>query len=211
MPRMRNEVYIWVTWLTRLLVGDASCEWASWFRSRYVGYDRAPSDFNLTRWKMDHTKQLNELRGELEAANFKVTVENENWFRTRGASGAVIAGKPDIIAADAEGNVTVYDVKTGAERASDGAQMMIYMYALPLAVEGRWNGRVINGCLVYGNGRRNQIPADAIDEDFRDNLFALLRRVAAAIPARRVPSVQECSWCDLTSTDCPERIEKEVA
>ena len=29
--RRRDEPYIWVTWLTRLLVGENSCEWAVWF------------------------------------------------------------------------------------------------------------------------------------------------------------------------------------
>ena len=32
MMRIRESVYIWVTWLSRLLVGDASCEWATWYR-----------------------------------------------------------------------------------------------------------------------------------------------------------------------------------
>ena len=211
MTQVRGSVYIWVTWLSSLLVGDRSCEWATWFRAHFMRYDKAPSDFDLATWKMDHTQLLNELCDELETAGCTVSIEDQNWFKTAGSSGAVIAGKPDIIAEDTDGRVTVYDVKTGAERASDVAQMMIYMYALPLAQGSRWKNRTVGGCLVYGDGSRKPIPASAINERFRKNLFALLCRVAAEGPARQVPSERECSWCDLTIADCPERIERDVA
>ena len=50
MMRIRESVYIWVTWLSRLLMGDASCEWATWYRSHHIGYEKAPSDFDMARW-----------------------------------------------------------------------------------------------------------------------------------------------------------------
>ena len=49
MMRIRESVYIWVTWLSRLLVGDASCEWATWYRSHHIGYEKAPGDFDMAR------------------------------------------------------------------------------------------------------------------------------------------------------------------
>ena len=30
--------YIWVTWLTKLLVGENSCEWSAWFRAQHEGW-----------------------------------------------------------------------------------------------------------------------------------------------------------------------------
>lgn len=50
------------------------------------------------------------------------------------------------------GTVTVYDVKTGAQRDSDVAQVMIYMYALPLAANSLWKGMSLDGRVVYKDG-----------------------------------------------------------
>ena len=58
---LRDFPYIWTTWLPRLLTGENSCEWAVWFKSRYGGWDRASSDFDQSRWLMDHTTLLSRL------------------------------------------------------------------------------------------------------------------------------------------------------
>ena len=33
MTIQRQTPYIWVTWLTKLLAGEAQCDWASWFKA----------------------------------------------------------------------------------------------------------------------------------------------------------------------------------
>ncbi len=40
--------YVWVTWLLKLLAGESSCEWASWFKAQHEGWSwsRMPSDFD---------------------------------------------------------------------------------------------------------------------------------------------------------------------
>ncbi len=43
MPEARTDPYIWVTWLTKLLAGENSCEWAT--RSRQ-GDDLVPSSLS---------------------------------------------------------------------------------------------------------------------------------------------------------------------
>ena len=202
----RDNVYVWVTWLSRLLVGDASCEWASWFKAHHSGYAKASRDFSLSTWKMHHTRLLNDVRDKLEADGHTVTTERANWFRLQGGSGALVSGQADLIAIAPDGQVTVYDVKTGAQRDSDVAQVMIYMYALPLVAASDWEGKSLDGRLVYRDGTEKYIPASAIDSDFREGLHDLIRRVVSEEPARRVPSPPECSWCDLTELDCPERI-----
>ena len=118
----------------------------------------------------------------------------------------MVAGQADLIAVSQDEQVTVYDVKTGAQRDSDVAQVMIYMYALPLAADAPWNGRSPDGRVVYRDGTEIYIPAAAVHNDFREGLHDLIRRVVSDDPARRVPSPSECNWCDLTDTDCPERI-----
>ncbi len=52
-----------------------------------------------------------------------------------------------------------------------------------------------------------RISAEAVDEQFIQNLGALIRRISSDEPARRVPSRQECRFCDISVADCPERVE----
>ena len=202
----RDNVYVWVTWLSRLLVGDASCEWASWFKAHHTGYSKATRDFSLSTWKMHHTRLLNDVRDGLESERHTVSTERANWFRLQGGSGATVAGQADLVAVAPDGQITVYDVKTGAQRDSDIAQVMIYMYALPLVADTPWAGKSPDGRVVYRDGTEIHIPSTAIDGDFREGLHDLIRRVVSDEPARRVPSPPECNWCDLTDLDCPERI-----
>ena len=206
MTEERSGPYIWATWLSRLLVGDHSCEWASWFRAHYRDYAKTPSGFDMARWQISHTALLNETREKIEGEGRSVLVESQNHFTLRGNSGTALGGKPDLVALDADGGGgTVYDVKTGRRKDSDIAQVMIYMYALPHIDPHR--GRRFDGKVIYGDGNVVDIPADAVDDDFRRNLHALIRRIASSEPARRVPSAPECRFCDLTSADCPERVE----
>ena len=48
---------IWVTWLTRLLAGENSCEWAGWFRvqNEIWGWERVSSGFDLVGWQVSDT------------------------------------------------------------------------------------------------------------------------------------------------------------
>lgn len=209
MTKLRAAPYVWVTWLSRLLVGDDSCVWSSWFRAHYDKFKRAEgSSFDLVKWKMAHTRLMRRLVEDLRSSGHVVTTEEQNAFRLTGSSGAILAGKPDIIATAPDGSITVYDAKTGARKSSDAAQVMIYLYAL--ARDPRYSGMQMEGRLVYGDGAEVSIPPGSLDKDFTDGLHDLLRRVAGSNPAERVPSDRECAWCPLTSDDCPDRIEVAV-
>ena len=170
------------------------------------------SDFDSVGWNMRHTQALMELADRLEAGGCEVFIEDQNRFRVSGReSGSVMSGKPDLIALHPDGRATVYDVKTGREVDSHEAQVKLYMYLLPRARGTRWHGRTFDGCVVHGDGSEIPIPATAIDDEFRGMVSNLMRRVVSDTPARRVPSPHECGYCVLTSEDCPERIESEVA
>ncbi len=114
----------------------------------------------------------------------------------------MVAVQADLVAVRSDGQVTVYDVKTDAQRDSDVAQVMIYMYAISLATDSPWKDRSPDGLVVYGDGAEIYIHASAIDDDFREGLHDLIRRIVSDDPARRVPSPSKCNWCDLTELDC---------
>ena len=62
-PR-ENGPYIWVTWLSKLLVGENSCEWAASFRAQHEGWswEKVPSTFNQAQCQSNHTALMNQVR-----------------------------------------------------------------------------------------------------------------------------------------------------
>ena len=131
----RTFPYVWTTWLTKLLTGESSCEWAAWFRAHHQGYAKQPSDFNVAQWQIEHTALLADTRHKFPDSGYTVHVEVQNAFRLQGRTSA-LAGQPDLIIQSSDDSILVIDVKTGAERASHVAQVMVYMSALPRAIDG---------------------------------------------------------------------------
>ena len=203
MPEARSQPYIWVTWLTKLLVGENSCEWAAWFRAHYESrsYRKVPSSFDATAWQLNHTALLNRVRTRLEGEGKTVFTESQNAFSLRGDS-ATLGGKPDLITTD-DTNGTIYDAKTGNPSPAHHIQVMLYMYAVPRAL-GQYKGVTFDGEVVYED-HEVSIPSMAVDGPFVENLAQLIKRVAAVTPARKVPSPMECGYCNITKADCPER------
>lgn len=210
MTRRRSNPYIYATWITRPLVGERSCLWAPWFKTNNQGFEKMPSDFDSARWNMDHTDLMNELADRLEARGHRLFIERQNEFKAESStSGLVIHGRPDIIGVDPDGRATIYDVKTGRESDSHVAQVQLYMYLVPRAQDGRWSGTTFDGALVYPDGREKPIPAASVDEAFVTRTAEFMRKMMSDTPARRVPSMMECRFCEITSADCSERIEWE--
>lgn len=200
-----NGPYIWVTWLTRLLVGEQSCEWASWFRSQHRNWQKVADGFSPVLWQMRHTALIHECRQRWEDGGYTVLTESQNSFALRGRA-ATLGGKPDLIARQG-GQGTIIDVKTGQPRASDSIQVMLYMYAIPRALR-QHAGVEFDGVVQYPD-HRLEIPASAVDASFVDVVGRLVRRLADQTPARRVPSPQECRFCPIGARDCGERVEVE--
>ena len=82
MPTERSSPYIWVTWLSKLLSGEASCEWASWFKAHYErgSYSQMPSTFDQAVWHVNHTRLVNRVLDRFEGEGRSVSVEAQNQF-----------------------------------------------------------------------------------------------------------------------------------
>ena len=121
-------------------------------------------------------------------------VEGQNTFRLRGQT-ATLAGKPDLMVV--RGNdALIIDVKTGKEQPWHAVQVMIYQYAIPRALP-QYQGMRMAGEVVYPS-RTVKVPTDALPDQFIEDLGALIRRLAADQPTQRVPSAQECRFCDIS-------------
>lgn len=206
MTRPRDSTYIWVTWLAKLIAGEVSCDWSIWYRARFEGYTRAPSDFQLAVWTAEHNALLTNTRDERRAQGHDVFVEAQNNFKLQVTERTLLAGKADLVTLSRSGVNTVYDFKTGSPRKSDVIQVMLYMLCLPYGSD-RHKGRTFDGCVVYKDGSRTPIPASATDPSFRKLVRLAVNRLDVAAPPPRAPSSSECRFCDLTLEDCPERLE----
>ena len=129
-----NGPYVWVTWLTKLLAGEHSCEWAAWFKSHHESWswEKAPITFDVAKWQVAHTEGVIDTRAAWEREGYTVFTESQNSFALRGKT-ATLGGKPDLIARKGSQGV-ILDVKTGKPSPSHGVQVMLYMYAVPRAL-----------------------------------------------------------------------------
>ncbi len=200
----RAEPYVWTTWVTRLMAGEATCEWAAWFRAHHT-YDRLPSDFNLAKWTMEHTALLREHVVALRADGYDVFAEEQNAFKMRGQRGVTLSGKPDIVALR-DNTLLVIDCKTGQPRHSDHIQVLVYMLILPY-VRTLWKGRDFCGRVQYKDNAV-EIPGAAVDDAFRTLFRHTMTQVGGDHALTRVPSYTECRYCDISRGDCPQRIDE---
>lgn len=210
MTKQRNGCYVWVTWLAKLMAGDVQCQWAPWFRSHFMGYTKAPSDFQQATWVVEHNKCLDDLCKGCAAQSLSYFKESQNSFTVKRGN-MTIGGKPDLIVLESDKSYTVYDIKTGQPRASDVIQVMLYMSFLPYSPSGIYKGKTINGCVVYKDGEKTAIPLHSVDDNFRAQITHFLNILDSLDEPRKVPSYPECKFCDITKEDCHNRVETETA
>ena len=204
--KKRDKIFIWPSWISKLVAGEDQCEWKIWFKSRFM-YDKLPSDFNLARWNINHTQLSRSRRDALERLGFKVYVEDQNSFKLdailtedghvmliddwKEESGIktefTLSGKADIVAIGEDEDeiiphkmhivAVVEDMKTGSCKTSDHVQVVIYMMFLPKAIE-MYKDLKFSGCIVYKLGVPNvDIPIEAAqDESFKQAIWDAIKR-----------------------------------
>ena len=204
MTTPRDEPYVWVTWLSSILSGDTTCEWAAWFKAHHK-FAKRSREGDLARHQLEHSSLLTRIRDKYRADGYVVFTERQNEFKLRGSVG-VLAGKPDLVALK-DKTAWVIDVKTKSMKVSHRAQVMLYMWALPQALP-QYRGVKFDGRLVCPAGELD-ILAEEVDDAFVRRVRDLLRRVCGPSPPMASPSSGECRYCDIMSGDCSVRIDGE--
>ena len=204
MKQKRDKVFIWVTWLTKLISGEQQCEYAAWFKAHFQ-YDKIPSNFDTTKWSIKHNQLLHRRRDELEKKGYVVKIEDQNSFKVEYPGGVTVSGKADIVALGNLSRALVEDCKTGSPKNSDQVQVMLYMMFLPRCIK-EYEHTQFDGTVVYTD---SEVPISwtDIDSDLRRWVWDLIKRIGSNKLCRKVPSYGECRWCDISKEDCPERIE----
>ena len=206
MKEERDAPYIWTTWITKLIVGESHCFWASWFKA-HNKYEKLPSDFDLSKWTAEHNDLVEERKNFYEGEGYHVYVEDQNSFRLTGENNITVSGKADLVALKG-GEGIVEDCKTGNPRQSDQMQVMAYMLMLPLSVY-HCEGIRLNGRVRYKNNEVD-VPLSSIDTAMRERLKNTVHTVGGDSEPDRAPSYSECRFCDIGTAYCPDRIEQEM-
>ena len=81
--------YIWVSWISKLLVGEVSCQWGAWFRAQFEGssWEKVPSDFDQVQWLIRHGELLEQTRRYYERQGYQVSLDSQNSFHPQGECG----------------------------------------------------------------------------------------------------------------------------
>ncbi len=196
----RAEPYVWVSWITRLLAGETSCVWSAWLRAHYQTA-RAPNDFDMAQWQMDHTALLRKTVADYDKDGYVLFTEGQNVFSLKGKTGT-LSGKADIVAVKG-GEFWVIDTKTGSPKLSDRVQVQIYMWALPKTIPA-FKDVKFHGKVIYKSGY-SIIPPEEVDTIFVKRLADLMKEVCGEAEPRKAPSYAECLHCPITAEDCVDR------
>ncbi|MBN8564334.1 MAG: PD-(D/E)XK nuclease family protein [Leptolyngbya sp. UWPOB_LEPTO1] len=195
---------IWVTWLSRLIADEIQCVWSVWFRTHFK-YEKLNTNFDSAAWNANHRILVNRRINILEAEGYTVYVEGENRFEVLGRDHLVkVAGKPDIIAIK-DNYAWVEDCKTGQRKNSDFYQILIYLLLLPISLA-PCQGLSVQGRLIYRD-EVVEILAVQVNDDFRAQFRAAIAILSNTTPPRKVPSFQECRFCDISAQYCSARVD----
>lgn len=212
----RPSPYTYVTWVTGLLAGEKQCAFAPWLKSQFKT-DRVDRDFDLSAWKAEHAEMVRRRADELQLAGWTVFVEDQNELKLKGES-TLLSGKCDIVAIRGD-EALVEDEKSGKQRDADFFQVLVYMLALPLLASNSKrpspmalavSGKRLSGAVQYHDHRRDVRP-EQLTPAVRARIIETLKRMGDSTPPPRVPSAAECRFCDVSSADCPDRIDTEGA
>ncbi len=196
MATPRSSPYIYATWLSKMISGRATCHWQFWFQT-HNKIKKRPDDFSGVEWKMEHTRMLNDLRGELIARGLKPMLHRAVKMPL-GTMDAILGGEIDCLTVD-EDCAVVYDCKTGEPHASDQVQVMIYMHML--AQEPPFRTRRISGQVIY---RDDRVSIPVLPEMFLSHLQHYIGLLLSGEPAPRNMGA-DCMFCSITEADCVER------
>jgi hypothetical protein len=210
---------VWITHITGLMSDDAKCRWAAWFKARFTYEKVKDDDFDARDYRAKHKLARDQRVEELKAEGWVVRIEDAVKFELKGET-VTLAGKPDIVAFKHDENrIRVEDPKTGQKYLKHWYQNAIYMRWIRKTLGDRYAGYSVEGALLYysveeGIPRlveRIEMKLEEITPEVLQVIVQELQTVGLGLPPERTPSDLECLYCDIPSSECPDRvIERQV-
>ncbi len=152
------------------MAGEHQCHYSGWFRSHF-SFKAQKRDHNLDAWTAEHTAMVHDCASDFRAEGYEVYLEGQNSIRVRGSGGAVLVGKPDIVAVQ-DDTAVIVECKTGQPKTGDSIQVRLYMYLLS-----EWSTHPAKECRrVLGEVRYQ--PDRGVPHAADDGVADLIRRYA---------------------------------
>ena len=199
--KARPKPWVWVTWITGLLANKQLCVWQSWFKAHYMKYDKvAEPNFDLAAWSVEHDALVKARAQSMVEDGRKVTYESQNSFYLHGES-AVLSGKPDLISKKQGTSTRVSDGKSGEQNNKDWWQVLVYLFAIPLA----WKNPAmqIHGEVFYKDGTYIYIEPEELTAARRAEIVRVIKLVSSDVEPEKTPNWDDCRRCDIA--ECPVR------
>ena len=208
MPRPLSTLRVSISMVAQTAAGDVNCPYRVWATSRFAD-GKLISSFDQTTYHADHATLRREHVADLCSKGCTIYEEEQNRFRIKGKTGAILSGKPDIIAVKGD-TALIIDCKTGKVRRFHGYQVLLYMYV----IRHLHKDHPAHACskiygLVHYQHDTIEIPAPATrlaPGMIRRHMANVLQQT----PPTPTPSFNECRFCDLGPGICSERIGTEA-
>ena len=192
----------WTTAIAKSLSGDQPCLLSTWIGGRVKEKRPREDTGSLAIWKTNHTALLGKTVSRFTAEGWKCSVES--FFRVTGQA-AVISGKADCIAQQADKRPLIVDVKSGEPRESDVIQVAIEMVMVPLA----WDSpsMIFDGKVIY---KAHEVQVTQTHKaDLKPKIIALLKQLGTMPRPEARPSFSNCRFCDVPDSECQYRFKAE--
>lgn len=206
-PTTRSTPYTYATWLSKAMAGEHGCLYAGWFKNHFKVQGR--QDVNLDAWTAEHTTMVHDCAAEFRGAGYEVYLEGQNALRVQGKGGAILGGKPDLVAVKGDTAIIV-ECKTGQPRTSDSLQVRLYMHLLS-----EWSTHPARECSrVLGEVRYQPDRGDTLllphaADGVADLMKRYMQVFLSPVPPLATPSFQECRFCELAGGICVDSVEEE--
>lgn len=216
MATKRRQKKIWVTSLSRLMMGEQKCPFSAWFEANYTYHDEvmnrhgytinyAPKSATekspeLLERDEKHSRLADRVIKELEKEGRYLLPEVQFWHETD--SGLIVAGRTDLISVLKRMECCMYDFKTGREKNSDIAQVMLYMRYNP--IKEKYQSLKLRGFVVYEQ-KRIEVPNDLAENGFAEKAEDYIHLLSSDKEPEKIASDPECWNCRVKPEDCKER------
>ena len=207
------------------VLNDNSCPRLPWLTLRFKAENQ--DSIFLEKWKLQHSSSLNNLITFLKSRHPEAKIDSEFRLPTVQFLGVNLFGIVDCIVKLPNGDVGVFDAKTGAKKSGHWFQIGIYFLMLKAIArnQGLPIPRLFSLGLFYHDGKNppdentfkdNLIELkgpDSIDEIFLDGTRKRFQEVLKITSQNYLPeakpSLNNCRFCKFNN-HCPSAIKSDV-
>ncbi len=197
----RDSGFVWVTWISKLISGDAKCYYGPWLRANYHIDSLIESDFS--EWQKEHDEVVKDRYKKYSNEDYTVSLSHKNDIALKNKSDNILRAKPDIIAIKKD-TIIFEDVRHHKYKDYNIINLMIYL----LSCKDHFRFRLYNECfgIIWTPNENKKITMVDISDKFKENLSDKFHILTSDTQLDATPSPEECRYCRIPKRLCDKRI-----